>query len=120
MPRKEGQKLKLLALLEILARETDEAHPLSVPRLVEMLRERGINAERKSVYDDIETLNSIPDAGFEIVQQRGRGGGYYDRFLAQYKGRSLLVCPAALTLAGIPAECWDARFAPEQWLTGGV
>ena len=77
MPRKEGQKLKLLALLEILARETDEAHPLSVPRLVEMLRERGINAERKSVYDDIETLNSIPDAGFEIVQQRGRGGGYY-------------------------------------------
>ncbi|HJC54968.1 MAG TPA: WYL domain-containing protein [Candidatus Gemmiger stercoravium] len=77
MPRKEGQKLKLLALLTILARETDENHPLSVPRLVEMLRERGINAERKSVYDDIETLNAIPNAPFEIVQQRGRGGGYY-------------------------------------------
>ena len=55
MPRKEGQKLKLLALLQILARDTDETHPLSVPRLVEMLQERGIKAERKSIYDDIST-----------------------------------------------------------------
>ena len=31
MSRKEGQKRKLLVLLEILARETDEKHPLSVP-----------------------------------------------------------------------------------------
>ena len=34
MPRKEGQKRKLLVLLEILIRETDEKHPLSVPQLV--------------------------------------------------------------------------------------
>ena len=34
-------------------------------------------AERKSVYDDIQTLNEMPDTPFEIVQQRGRGGGYY-------------------------------------------
>ena len=77
MPRKEGQKLKLLTLLEILSRETDEQHPLSVPHLVELLRERGVDAERKSVYDDIQTINSMPGAPFEIVQQRGRGGGYY-------------------------------------------
>ncbi len=37
MSRKEGQKRKLLVLLEILARETDEA-PLSVPQLVENCR----------------------------------------------------------------------------------
>ncbi|MGN0983255.1 MAG: helix-turn-helix transcriptional regulator, partial [Gemmiger sp.] len=77
MPRKEGQKRKLLVLLEILARETDENHLLSVPRIVELLQARGIDAERKSVYDDIQTLNEIPESGFEIVQQRGRGGGYY-------------------------------------------
>ena len=77
MPRKEGQKLKLLTLLEILARETDESHPLSVPRMVELLKERGIDAERKSVYDDIQTINEMPNSPFEIVQQRGRGGGYY-------------------------------------------
>ena len=77
MPRKEGQKLKLLTLLEIFVRETDEKHPISVPRMVELLKERGIVAERKSVYDDIQTLNEMPDTPFEIVQQRGRGGGYY-------------------------------------------
>ena len=77
MPRKEGQKLKLLTLLEIFVRETDEKHPISVPRMVELLKERGIVAERKSVYDDIQTLNEMPNTPFEIVQQRGRGGGYY-------------------------------------------
>ena len=44
MPRKEGQKLKLLTLLEIFVRETDEKHPISVPRMVELLKERGIVA----------------------------------------------------------------------------
>ena len=75
MPRKEGQKRKLLVLLEILARETDEKHPLSVPQLVEELQEHGVVAERKSVYDDLNTLNNLPDSKYEIVQQRGRGGG---------------------------------------------
>ena len=77
MSRKEGQKRKLLVLLEILARETDEKHPLSVPQLVEKLQEHGVVAERKSVYDDLNTLNNLPDTKYEIVQQRGRGGGYW-------------------------------------------
>ena len=77
MPRKEGQKRKLLVLLQILARETDEKHPLSVPQLVEKLQEQGIEAERKSVYNDLDTLNTLPGAPYEIVQLRGRGGGYY-------------------------------------------
>ena len=77
MPRKEGQKRKLLVLLQILARETDERHPLSVPQIVEKLKEKGIEAERKSVYDDLSTLNEMPDFPYEIMQKRGRGGGYY-------------------------------------------
>ena len=32
---------------------------------------------RKSVYDDLNTLNNLPDTKYEIEQQRGRGGGYY-------------------------------------------
>lgn len=47
----------------------------------------------------------------------GRGGGYYDRFLAQYKGRRLLICPAALLADELPREPWDAVFAPGEVLT---
>ena len=68
MSRKEGQKRKLLVLLEILARETDEKHPLSVPQLVEKLQEHGVVAERKSVYDDLNTLNNLPDTKYEMLR----------------------------------------------------
>lgn len=74
MARKEGQKLKLIKLKEIFTRYTDQDHPLSVPQLVDRLEKEGIQAERKSLYDDIEALQAL---GCNIELQRGRGGGYY-------------------------------------------
>lgn len=74
MARTEGQKAKLLLLLRILARYTDEEHWLTVPRILELLADEGVRAERKSVYDDIETLREL---GCDIVQQKGRHGGYW-------------------------------------------
>lgn len=47
----------------------------------------------------------------------GAAGGYYDRFLAHYKGAGLLLCPEALLLDELPCDDWDARFAPENILT---
>lgn len=47
----------------------------------------------------------------------GRGGGYYDRFLAHYKGERLLLCPEAAVADTLPCDAWDARFAPEEILT---
>ena len=48
----------------------------------------------------------------------GRGGGYYDRFLAGFAGRALLACPAALLFDTLPADAWDVPFAPGDILTG--
>ena len=73
MARTEGQKGKILLLLRILERYTDEDHWISVPRILELLEEQGIHAERKSIYSDIETLQEM---GYDILQQRGRSGGY--------------------------------------------
>ena len=74
MPKQEGQKSKLLALLRILEQKTDEDHLLNVPQLVQLLEQQGILAERKSIYSDIETLRTL---GYDIQLQRGRGGGYW-------------------------------------------
>lgn len=74
MARSEGQKTKLIWLLRILERYTDEEHLITVPRILELLAEQGVTAERKSVYDDIESLREL---GYEIQQFRGRNGGYY-------------------------------------------
>lgn len=74
MPKQEGQKPKLLALLQILYQQTDEDHRLSVPALMAQLAAQGIPCERKSVYSDLETLRRL---GCDINLQRGRGGGYW-------------------------------------------
>ena len=74
MPKQEGQKSKLLALLRIFEQQTDENHLLNVPQLVELLEAQGIRCERKSVYSDIEALGAL---GYDIKLRRGRGGGYF-------------------------------------------
>ena len=74
MPKQEGQKSKLLALLRIFETRTDENHLLNVPQLVGLLEQQGILCERKSVYSDIDALNAL---GYDIQLRRGRGGGYF-------------------------------------------
>ena len=63
MAKRENQKKKLIRLLEILVRETDAEHGLSMNEIISRLEEYGIAAERKSIYDDFMTLEELGFVG---------------------------------------------------------
>ncbi len=73
MPKSENQKQKLLYIAQYLMENTDESHAVSTPQLIEYLNSQGIKAERKSIYNDIDTLN---DFGMDIIRSDEHRGGY--------------------------------------------
>lgn len=73
MSKKANKKAKLLHLQQILLEETDEKHVLTVQQLIERLAELEIPAERKSLYDDIATLQAF---GLDIITTRSRANIY--------------------------------------------
>ena len=74
MARQANQKLKMLYLLEILRRETDEEHPLTLRQIQDLLEQKGVTAERKSLYDDMEQLRQM---GEDILSVRDTTVRYY-------------------------------------------
>lgn len=74
MPKNKNQRLKLLYLKQILEEYTDADHGITMDRILELLSMRGVKAERKSVYDDIDTL--INDLGMDIQKPSGRDFTY--------------------------------------------
>ena len=74
MAKGENQKLKLLYLRDFLL-ETDAEHPLTMEEMLSMLKERQVDAERKSIYSDIEALRNY---GLDIALKKlGRTAAYY-------------------------------------------
>ena len=69
-----NQKTKILYLMKILMEETDELHPLTIKELVTKLDQYNIQAERKSLYNDIENLRSF---GIDIEKNNARACAYY-------------------------------------------
>lgn len=75
MAKSSGQKLKLLYLIRLLEQESSEEKPVSTARMIAYLEENGIHSERKSIYNDMESLREF---GYDILQSANRrGGGYY-------------------------------------------
>lgn len=68
-----NQKSKIL-YLEKMLNESAGGKPITMQEILSTLEEHGIRAERKSIYDDMETLK---DFGMAIQYRRGREGGYY-------------------------------------------
>lgn len=74
MAKSTYQKQKLLYIAKYLMEHTDENHMATTADLITYLANNNINAERKSIYDDINTLIEF---GFDIGQQKGSKCGYY-------------------------------------------
>lgn len=70
-----NQKLKLLYLWDILKQDTDENHIVSMSQIISKLEQRGIRAERKGIYTDIETLKQY---GLDIILAKNPTGYYLD------------------------------------------
>ena len=59
MPRLSNQKLKLAYLQQIFLNQTDKNHPITTKQIIDALAAKGVSAERKSIYDDIEALRFL-------------------------------------------------------------
>jgi len=77
MPRGENQKLKLLYLKQFFEEKTDEDHPATMPEILAYLHARGVEAERKSIYTDLDALY---DFGMDVRKdERGKSYQWFDR-----------------------------------------
>ena len=74
MARKPKQKLKLMRVRDILLENTDENHPMSVKEIISHLSDYGIEAERKSIYEDLAELEAY---GMDIITVKGPSGGVF-------------------------------------------
>ena len=75
MARGKKQKLKLFYLYKIMCEETDRTHFLTMPQIVDRLASYGVEADRKSLYDDMEALNLF---GIEVKRTRKGAHTYYN------------------------------------------
>lgn len=74
MSKNPRQKQKLLYVQKILLEKTDENHGLTVNEIIEELAKFDINAERKSIYDDLHTLEFF---GLDICTVKTKTVRYY-------------------------------------------
>ncbi len=68
------QKLKMLYLEKIFSEETDDLHALTMPEIIEKLAAYGVNADRKTLYQDFDELR---DFGIDIVSYKVGHSMYY-------------------------------------------
>ncbi len=68
-----NQKRKLLLVMEMFTKSSDEEHPLTASAIIKQLEQEGIVAERKSIYRDIQVLQEY---GIDIEKSGDRGGFY--------------------------------------------
>ncbi len=82
-------KEKLFRVLSFLFEQTDTTHGVTVAEVIDHLSTFDIHAERKSIYDDFETLGAL---GFAVARMGVRPERYYlERRLFELSELKLLV-----------------------------
>lgn len=74
MPKGANQKIKILYLMRILLECTDDNHGLTLEEISNALLERGVEAERKTLYDDLEVLRFF---GLDIEKRKDKTVRYH-------------------------------------------
>ena len=78
--KREGQKMRLFALKEILERETDDKHSITMDGILQLLQTKyDMKAERKSIYDDMRAFRESEFMYVTPPQGRERGYSVADR-----------------------------------------
>lgn len=67
-------KLKMLYLVKIFSEETDDAHGLTMPQIIEKLEHYDIKADRKTLYQDFEELRQF---GYDLISEQVGHNTYY-------------------------------------------
>ena len=66
MASNQGNKLKMLYLKQLFEEKTDSEHEITIKNIQEALGRHGINADRRTLYQDIEALQNY---GLDIVHE---------------------------------------------------
>ena len=70
MKHEKADKIKLVKLLEILRQDSDDDHYLESTEILSKLKKMGIECDRRTLYNDIEVLNSF---GYEVLCEKFTG-----------------------------------------------
>ena len=66
--------MRTLLIMQTLLEKSDESHRVGIDEIITILNNNDVGGERKSIYDDIETLKAF---GMDILYSKEKPAGYY-------------------------------------------
>ncbi len=82
MAKGTNQKLKLLYLIDLMMKKTDDTHSITMPEILEALEAREVTAERKSIYADFQAMEEL---GLEVISEQVGKQHYYHLASRQFE-----------------------------------